>query len=97
MRSNAAPYTESRLTRSVANERVGFPVVEHVIRYGNHKALNLELISATAEGGGADSTNLLSVLTFHCFYWQEPDFLFQQRTFYKYTNLRERVMYMCLR
>ncbi len=29
MRSTAAPYTESRLTRSVANERVGFPVVEH--------------------------------------------------------------------
>ena len=29
MRSSAAPYTESRLTRSVANERVGFPVVEH--------------------------------------------------------------------
>ena len=28
MRSTAAPYTESRLTRSVANERVGFPVVE---------------------------------------------------------------------
>ncbi len=25
---SAAPYTESRLTRSVANERVGFPVVE---------------------------------------------------------------------
>ncbi len=29
VRSTAAPYTESRLTRSVANERVGFPVVEH--------------------------------------------------------------------
>ncbi len=28
MRSTVAPYTESRLTRSVANERVGFPVVE---------------------------------------------------------------------
>ncbi len=28
MRSTAAPYTESRLTRSVANERVGFPVVD---------------------------------------------------------------------
>jgi len=28
VRSTAAPYTESRLTRSVANERVGFPVVE---------------------------------------------------------------------
>jgi hypothetical protein len=27
-RSTATPYTESRLTRSVANERVGFPVVE---------------------------------------------------------------------
>jgi hypothetical protein len=26
-RSTASPYTESRLTRSVANERVGFPVV----------------------------------------------------------------------
>ncbi len=31
MRSTAAPYTESRLTRSVANERVGFPVVEQHI------------------------------------------------------------------
>jgi hypothetical protein len=30
MRSTAAPYTESRLTRSVANERVGFPIVEHL-------------------------------------------------------------------
>jgi hypothetical protein len=30
VRSTAAPYTESRLTRSVANERVGFPVVEHI-------------------------------------------------------------------
>ena len=28
LRSTAAPYTESRLTRSVANECVGFPVVE---------------------------------------------------------------------
>jgi hypothetical protein len=28
VRSTAAPYTESRLTRSVANECVGFPVVE---------------------------------------------------------------------
>jgi hypothetical protein len=32
VRSTAAPYTESRLTRSVANERVGFPVVEHCAR-----------------------------------------------------------------
>jgi hypothetical protein len=31
VRSTAAPYTESRLTRSVANERVGFPVVEQVV------------------------------------------------------------------
>ncbi len=30
VRSTAAPYTESRLTRSFANERVGFPVVEHL-------------------------------------------------------------------
>jgi hypothetical protein len=30
VRSTAAPYTESRLTRSVANERVGFPVVEQL-------------------------------------------------------------------
>jgi hypothetical protein len=34
VRSTAAPYTESRLTRSVANERVGFPVVEQY-RYFN--------------------------------------------------------------
>jgi hypothetical protein len=31
VRSTAAPYTESRLTRSVANERVGFPVVEQLV------------------------------------------------------------------
>jgi hypothetical protein len=31
VRSTAAPYTESRLTRSVANERVGFPVVEQLM------------------------------------------------------------------
>jgi hypothetical protein len=31
VRSTAAPYTESRLTRSVANERVGFPVVEQYL------------------------------------------------------------------
>jgi hypothetical protein len=31
VRSTAAPYTESRLTRSVANERVGFPVVEQYV------------------------------------------------------------------
>ncbi len=34
MRSTAAPYTESRLTRSVANERVGFPVVEQSLTGG---------------------------------------------------------------
>ncbi len=34
MRSTTAPYTESRLTRSVANERVGFPVVEQVVYFG---------------------------------------------------------------
>ncbi len=28
VRSTTAPYTESRLTHSVANDRVGFPVVE---------------------------------------------------------------------
>ncbi len=38
VRSTAAPYTESRLTRSVANERVGFPVVEHMLsNYKNIK------------------------------------------------------------
>jgi hypothetical protein len=31
VRSTTAPYTESRLTRSVANERVGFPVVEQIL------------------------------------------------------------------
>jgi hypothetical protein len=31
VRSTTAPYTESRLTRSVANERVGFPVVEQPV------------------------------------------------------------------
>jgi hypothetical protein len=33
VRSTAAPYTESRLTRSVANERVGFPVVEQYLTF----------------------------------------------------------------
>jgi hypothetical protein len=32
VRSTTAPYTESRLTRSVANERVGFPVVEQYLQ-----------------------------------------------------------------
>jgi hypothetical protein len=36
VRSTAAPYTESRLTRSVANERVGFPVVEQLCMYAMH-------------------------------------------------------------
>jgi hypothetical protein len=38
VRSTTAPYTESRLTRSVANERVGFPVVEQLycIMIGNY-------------------------------------------------------------
>ncbi len=31
VRPTAAPYTESRRTRSVANERLGFPVVEHLL------------------------------------------------------------------
>ncbi len=31
VRSTVAPYKESRLTRSVTNERVGFPVVEHSV------------------------------------------------------------------
>ncbi len=35
VRSTTAPYTESRLTRSVANERVGFPVVEQVQKLEN--------------------------------------------------------------
>jgi hypothetical protein len=35
VRSTAAPYTESRLTRSVANERVGFPVVEQHHIFGH--------------------------------------------------------------
>jgi hypothetical protein len=35
VRSTAAPYTESRLTRSVANERVGFPVVEHSLFFNS--------------------------------------------------------------
>ncbi len=34
VRSTAAPYTESRLTHSVANERIGFPVVEQVYLKG---------------------------------------------------------------
>jgi hypothetical protein len=33
VRSTTAPYTESRLTRSVANERVGFPVVEQELSF----------------------------------------------------------------
>ncbi len=38
--STTAPYTESRLTRSVANERVGFPVVE---QYCRQKSQNVSL------------------------------------------------------
>jgi hypothetical protein len=39
VRSTAAPYTESRLTRSVANERVGFPVVEQQYCSQNDKLM----------------------------------------------------------
>ncbi len=35
VRSTAVLYTESRLTRSVANERVGFPVVEQCSKFVN--------------------------------------------------------------
>jgi hypothetical protein len=41
VRSTAAPYTESRLTRSVANERVGFPVVEQLKIRIKNKYLNI--------------------------------------------------------
>jgi hypothetical protein len=43
VRSTAAPYTESRLTRSVANERVGFPVVEQLVFhvFAGHKLFKL--------------------------------------------------------
>ena len=37
--STAAPFTESRLTHSVANERVGFPVVEQP---GKHNYLHIK-------------------------------------------------------
>jgi hypothetical protein len=42
VRSTAAPYTESRLTRSVANERVGFPVVEQVHKIENFFGFDFE-------------------------------------------------------
>jgi hypothetical protein len=46
VRSTAAPYTESRLTRSVANERVGFPVVEQYLffypKYGIQRPLSIK-------------------------------------------------------
>ncbi len=50
MRSTAAPYTESRLTRSVANERVGFPVVEH----------SRLVYSISGDGGTEGNPTLLS-------------------------------------
>jgi hypothetical protein len=40
VRSTAAPYTESRLTRSVANERVGFPVVEQLYQFNFKQVLS---------------------------------------------------------
>ncbi len=45
VRSTAAPYTESRLTRSVANERVGFPVLEQLVKISclNISSLYLQL------------------------------------------------------
>ena len=43
LRSTAAPYTESRLTRSVANESVGFPVVEHCVFVLQQSVLSLEV------------------------------------------------------
>jgi hypothetical protein len=44
VRSTAAPYTESRLARLVANERVGFPVVEH------HVSLSCKVTQKEEEG-----------------------------------------------
>jgi hypothetical protein len=48
VRSTAAPYTESRLTRSVANERVGFPVVEQPEMY---QKINFILFNYPFRGG----------------------------------------------
>jgi hypothetical protein len=46
VRSTTAPYTESRLTRSVANERVGFPVVEQVL-YPHFSVLQILFMNKT--------------------------------------------------
>jgi hypothetical protein len=45
LRYTATPYTESRLTRSVANERVGFPVVEQLV--SSTPVAKLPLVSMT--------------------------------------------------
>ncbi len=51
MRSTAAPYTESRLTRSVANERVGFPVVEHSVKNEKSSCPKIFLIAGVVDTG----------------------------------------------
>jgi hypothetical protein len=53
VRSTAAPYTESRLTRSVANERVGFPVLEHKLRWKGN------LIPSTLSAVGKKSSPMV--------------------------------------
>ncbi len=50
MRSTAAPYTESRLTRSVANERVGFPVVERYVRHRGPFKVTQRAVQGDTEG-----------------------------------------------
>ena len=45
VRSTAVPYTESRLTCSDANERLGFPVVEQVYSVHRMYAVTSTLLS----------------------------------------------------
>ncbi len=60
--STAAPSRESRLTRSVANERIGFPVVEHQLLPGANKVVNALGLRTKVFICGAGSEKMDSVV-----------------------------------
>jgi hypothetical protein len=62
VRSTTAPYTESRLTRSVANECVGFPVVEQ--RGSFRFQVSVLPVTKLACGGGKWETAVLKYTVF---------------------------------
>jgi hypothetical protein len=65
VRSTAAPYTESRLTRSVANERVGFPVVTQITTENTFSSCHIQLCGRPADK--VSLLNLIHLINIACF------------------------------